>query len=206
MPIYKTLADTYRARTAKLVAACTIDRSYDQPWLANRSADGRIVYIDRRVPRILKCGIDTDKTLPWHELGEMLAMNDGLRYDTDSPGKGPTAHNDVATPLERQAVEAQRPDDPDIWKKYTDELDGYIREVDNETITHVAPDQDLRQFAEDDRRLLQQKSSRRRAIEDISRGRAGQDKASDASTMRFTELTASQIMAAWTRQELDNFG
>jgi hypothetical protein len=154
VPIYPTLADTYRARTAKLVAACTIDRSYDQPWLANRSTDGSVVYIDRRVPRILKCGIDTDKTLPVHELSEFLAMNDGLRYDTDSPGSGPTAHNDVATPLERQAVEAQKPNDPDIWKKYTEDLDGYIREVDDETITHVAPDQDLRQFAEDDRALL----------------------------------------------------
>jgi hypothetical protein len=151
---YPALVDHYRAPTARLVAACVVDASYDQPWLANRSADGRVVYRDRRVPRVLRCGIDVDKTLPVHELSEFLAMNDGLRYDKDSPGKGPTAHDDVATPLEREAVEAQKPDDPDIWKKYTEELDGYIREVDDETITRVAPDQDLRQFAEDDRALL----------------------------------------------------
>src|SRR5580704_17004704 len=96
---YPALVDRYRATTARLVAPCTVNASYDQPWLANRSADGRVVYRDRRVPRVLRCGIDTDRTLPVHELSEFLAMNDGLRYDEDFPGKGPTAHDDVATPL-----------------------------------------------------------------------------------------------------------
>jgi hypothetical protein len=199
VPTFPTLAEAYRARTARLVAACTIDRSYDQPWLANRSADLRRVYIDRRVPRILKCGIDTDKTLPVHEISEALAMNDGLRYDESSPGKGPTAHNDVATPLEREAVEAQRSDDPDIWKKYTEELDGYIREVNDETITRVAPDQDLRQFAEDDRELL------RRIIAAEKRDPAGlHHDMSDAGTGRLRDPTGTGTIRSKFRRDLDS--
>ena len=57
--------------------------------------------------------------------GDQGAENDGLVYDD--------AHNKVANPLERRAVEAQKPDDPDIWRAYSDEMDGYIRAVDDET-------------------------------------------------------------------------
>jgi HK97 family phage prohead protease len=146
------LADDYYDRGSALVAACTVDGSYDVPWLANRSRDLKVVYRDRRVPRILECGIDTDLSLPWHELPEGAAMDDGLPYDEGSPN----AHCDVATPLERREVERQKPDDPDIWAKYTAEMDGYIREVDDESIARVPLDMDLRVFAEDDRKLLEQ--------------------------------------------------
>jgi hypothetical protein len=146
-----SLADDYYARTKALVDACEVIGTYDCPWVANRSRDGKRVYRDKRVPEILKCGINTSKTLPWHELSELLAMNDGLPYDKGTPN----AHCDVATALERRAVEAQVPDDADIWRKYSDEMDGYIREVDDETIERVPPDMDLRPFEEDDRALLQ---------------------------------------------------
>lgn len=156
------LADRYYEAAKALVAACIVIRTYDQPWLANRSTDARRVYVDRRVPAVLKSGIDTGKTLPWHELSEWLAMNDGLPYDKGTP----SAHCDVATPLERRAVEAQKPGDPDIWRKYTEEMDGYITEVDEEKIKHVAPDQDLRQFEDDDRRLMERIIATQRGIVD----------------------------------------
>src|SRR5580700_5916638 len=151
------IADRYYERTKALVEACEVTYEFSQPWLANRTrypVDGRyVVSIDKRIPKILKCGVDTSKSLPWHELSELLAMNAGLPYDHDSPGaKGKlTAHNDVATPLERREVERQK---SGAWAEYTHEIDGYILEVDDERIEHVMPNQDLRQFAEDDRALL----------------------------------------------------
>ena len=153
-PLPKDVLQEYQRRAAPLVALCVVDRSYDQPWLANRTRDCRKVFVDRHVPRILKCGVDTDKTLPWHEIPECLAMDDGHYYDW--------SHENVATPLERAAVEAQAPHDPDIWKKYTSEMDGYIRSVDDETVTYVAPDQDLREFADDDVALLRRILARQR--------------------------------------------
>lgn len=146
------LADQYYDSAAPLVAACTVDRSCDVPWLANRSRNLKTVYVDRRVPNILKCGIDTDLSLPWHEIPEGQAMDEGLPYDEGTP----SAHCDVATPLERREVERQKPDDPDIWAKYTDEMDGLIRAVDDESIERVPLDMDLRVFAEDDRALLEE--------------------------------------------------
>jgi hypothetical protein len=82
-------------------------------------------------------------------------MNDGMRYDLDSPGDGPTAHNYVALPLEKYEVERQKPNDPDVWAKYTAEMDKYILQVGDEKIQFVMEDQDLRQFSEDDRALMQ---------------------------------------------------
>jgi HK97 family phage prohead protease len=146
------LADEYYDRCAALVAACEVVDTYDIPWLANRSRNFKRVYRDRRVPRFLKCGIDTNLSLPWHEIPEGVAMDDGLPYDTGTPN----AHGDVATPLERREVERQKPDDPDIWSKYTEEMNGYIRAVDDETIERVPADMDLRVFAEDDRALLEE--------------------------------------------------
>jgi hypothetical protein len=136
------LADQYYERTAALVDACTVVRTFDMPWAANRSKDGKRVYIDQHVPAILPITkIETGKTVPWHELGEWLGMNDGYVYDD--------AHNKIANPLERRAVEAQRPDDSDIWRKYSAEFDGYIRAIDDETITHVPADTDERPFTDD---------------------------------------------------------
>jgi hypothetical protein len=146
------LADEYYESTAALVANCTVNREFDVPWLANRTRDLKTVWVDKRVPKILKCGIDTDQSLPWHELSEGEAMDDGLPYDEGDP----SAHCDVATPLERRNVESQKPDDPDIWKKYEDEMNGLIRAVDDETIERVPLDMDLRVFAEDDRKLLEE--------------------------------------------------
>ena len=64
------LAKQYRARTYTRVRRCTVNIDYDVPWLANRSKDGKTVYIDRHIPTTLpKTGINITKTFPFHELG-----------------------------------------------------------------------------------------------------------------------------------------
>jgi hypothetical protein len=124
---------------AALIAAAIVDSEHDVPWLANRSIDYSRVYKDRRLPDILpKTGIDTRKSLPWHEIPEGRAMDLGLVYLP--------AHNTIATPLERAEVERQKPGDPDIWKAYTEEMDGFISEVDKESLVNVPDDMDLRVF------------------------------------------------------------
>jgi HK97 family phage prohead protease len=169
------LADGYYDRARPLVDACTVDRSYQCPWLANRTRDCKIVFVDESVPVVLECGVNTDLSLPWHEIPECLAMDDGLPYDEGSP----SAHVDVATPLERREVARQFPDDPDIWAKYTDEMDGYIRDVDAENLTHVPPEMDTRVFTDDGEKKI---------IEELIAAGADPDEGTAASPRRHAEL------------------
>lgn len=130
--------DAFYARVRNLVDACRRDRDHTIPWLANRSADGRIVWIDLIVPKILpRCGIDTGETLPYHELGEWLGMNEGLDYDT--------AHATKGNPCEKRRVEELGGD----WEAYQAELAEYIRDVDDEAMTDVPLDIDRRVFVDD---------------------------------------------------------
>lgn len=143
------LADRYRARTMELLRTCIIRRDLDQPWLGGRTRylddqDRLTVSIDKRIPRYVD-GIDTNRSLPIHEISEWLGENDGLVYDV--------AHKQVATVLEKEEVERQN---SNAWMPYTHSMDGYIVEVDDERIKHVLPGMDVRPFADDDRRLLRQ--------------------------------------------------
>lgn len=130
--------DAFYARVRNLVDDCRRDRDHTIPWLANRSVDGRIVWIDLIVPKILpRCGIDTGETLPYHELGEWLGMNEGLDYDT--------AHATKGNPCEKRRVEELGGD----WDAYQEELAEYIRDVDDEAMTDVPLDIDKRVFVDD---------------------------------------------------------
>jgi hypothetical protein len=138
-----SLADQFWRHTADMVAAATIDRDHDVPYLSNRSTDGKTVYIDQRVPEILPCGIRPDETLPWHELSEFLGENAGLTYQT--------AHTEVADAIEKRRVEELGGD----WKTYSKEITPFIREVGHEGITDVPADLDLRPYEdEDDRKVM----------------------------------------------------
>lgn len=122
----------YRKKAKKLVEEAEIDRDYHVLEIADRSRDGNTVYIDEHVPRKV-AGIDTDVSLAWHELSEWLAMNDGMSYDD--------AHNNVATPLEREYVGDAK------WAAYQDEFDKYEHEIEDLDETDVPPDIDLRVYA-----------------------------------------------------------
>jgi hypothetical protein len=117
------LADSYYARTRELVAASILDDTHEVLYASNRTPDCTKVWRDRRIPALLpRCGVDTRESLATHECGEWLAMNDGLPYFRGSP----SAHVDVATPLEERNVREQFPDDPDIVAKYNAEMDEYV--------------------------------------------------------------------------------
>lgn len=130
--------DAIYARVRDLVAAARLDSDHTIPWLANRSADGRTVYRDRSVPKLLpRTGIDTGETLPYHELGEWDGMNEGLIYDE--------AHRIRGNPCEKRRVEEL----DGVWVDYQDEMAEYIREVDDEAMTDVPGDIDKRVFVDD---------------------------------------------------------
>ncbi len=132
------IPDGLYMQTQGLVSVVTVDRQYDVKTLANRSKNGKKVYIDRDVPTILpKTNIDTGKTLPWHEISEWLLMNRGKSYDD-----GPDSAHPIATAVEKKRVEALGGD----WKEYTDEMDGLISSIAHKTISNPPPDQDERVF------------------------------------------------------------
>ena len=59
-----------RALDAVVRRVKRLDRKHDIPYLAGYSLDGKIVYIDRHMPRTMKVGqreIDTDRFLILHE-------------------------------------------------------------------------------------------------------------------------------------------
>jgi len=131
--------DAFFARIKLLVDTCRIDRDHTIPWLANRSIDGRGVYIDVSVPTILpKTQINTGLTLPYHELGEWLGMNEGKEYNE--------AHQSCGNPCEKRRVEELGCD----WQAYQEEMQAYVREVDDEAMTRVPADIDKRVFIDDD--------------------------------------------------------
>jgi HK97 family phage prohead protease len=131
--------DDFYRRVTDLVDAARVDRDHTIPWLANRSIDGRVVFIDECVPVILpKTQINTGLTLPYHELGEWLGMNEGKVYDE--------AHQSCGNPCEKRRVEELGGD----WQAYQEEIEAYVREVADEAMTSVPADIDKRVFVDDD--------------------------------------------------------
>ena len=133
------IGDAFYQRVKDLVDACTRDRNHTIPWLANRSVDGRIVFIDESVPSVLpETRLNTGETLPYHELGEWLGMNEGMEYDE--------AHKSRGNPCEKRRVEELGGD----WQAYQEEIEIYIRQGDDEAMTDVPADIDKRVFVDDD--------------------------------------------------------
>ena len=141
-----------------------IDRSYDVPALAGTSKDGRTVYIDRHVPKRIKVGgrsVDPAKYLAIHETDEFRAMARGEKYKA--------AHKGVATPAERQAVEADGLD----WKSYSAVMSGLLRATEKETASRrLPPDLNPEPYDEGDwsKKQVRQMASGERASRRLDRG------------------------------------
>jgi hypothetical protein len=136
-------------RTRALVVNCQINRQYRVYTLANRTRDGRIVYIDNLVPAILPMsGVDTGASLPYHELAELLLMDDGMAYIF--------AHH-IANSVERSVV------GPDLWPVYSQEMDRLINLIEwaDKDWLDEPPDQDQRVLPHPRRHLTKRLSSYR---------------------------------------------
>jgi phage head maturation protease/cation transport regulator ChaB len=140
-------------RTRGLVDAAEIITKYAVFWIAGRSNDGRRVFKDYEVPKFV-AGIDTDRSLAVHELGEWICMNEGETYDKMS--KPPGCAHYHANGLEKIEVERQG----GVWEEYCIAFRPFLKETDEVTeveegVDHPpVEDWDLRPVQDDDPELI----------------------------------------------------
>ena len=133
-----------------------LDRSYDIPYLAGYSRNGKKIYIDRHLPKsfVTRSGrrIWVDEYLILHEAVEKaLIEKPGLIYQY--------AHQ-IALRAEEAAVNAAKIP----WREYDKFMKKYIKIVDEEKLQRVPKDLDIKPYYDEhDRVLLKslQKAARR---------------------------------------------
>lgn len=114
-----------------------VDRTYDIPYLAGYSENGKTIYLDRRFKPVMPDGTDITKFIVMRERAEKAAlMTLKLKYQD--------AHK-IATYLEHKAVEAAGIS----WKTYSDFLYPYIRKTDRLTTRRVPKDLDLQAYRDE---------------------------------------------------------
>ena len=139
----------FYAEVEVLVGAVEAVEGFTVPWVAGRSKDGKRFYPDRDLPKDV-AGVDTRRSVAFHEIGEWLRMNAGETYDKDSDPPG-AAHYD-ANGVEKIEVERQGGD----WHSYCRAMRPVLKQVDDEGLTNLPPlqDWDLRPYEDDDVDLL----------------------------------------------------
>ena len=123
-----------------------LDRTYDIPYLAGYSRDGKTIYIDRHLPESFTSGgrvILTDRFLILHETLEKSVIDTlGLVYQH--------AHQ-LALREEEAAVRAFGVS----WKEYSEFMDRYIKEAADERLTRIPSNLDIKPYRDEhDFRLL----------------------------------------------------
>src|SRR5580698_9123589 len=123
------------------------DRKHDIPYLAGYSLDGKIIYIDRHMPKSFKFHgrvIETDRFLILHEEVEKTLIDQlGLHYLH--------AHQ-IATRAEQAAVRAAGFN----WRDYDRFMQKYVKHIGDERLTKVPKDLDLKPYRDEhDFELLQ---------------------------------------------------
>jgi hypothetical protein len=129
-------------------ARAGLDRDHDIPYVAGYSVDGRVIFIDRHMPKsfVYKSRrVLTDRFLIMHEAVEKALMQMlGMHYLH--------AHQ-IALRAEQAAVRAEGVD----WHAYDDFMQEYIKDIGHEQLSKVPNTLDLtpyRDFHDDE--LLQQ--------------------------------------------------
>ena len=124
-----------------------LDREHDIPYLAGYSNDGKTIYIDRHMPRLMKYRgreIDTDRFLILHEEVEKTLIDQlHLHYLH--------AHQ-IATRAEEAAVRAAGV----LWRDYDRFMQKYVKRIGDERLTNVPDDLDTKPYRDEhDDDLLQ---------------------------------------------------
>jgi len=129
-----------RALDAVVRRAKTIDRRHDIPYLAGYSRDGKIIYIDRHMPKTMRYAgrdIDTDRYLILHEEVEKTLIDQlGLHYLH--------AHQ-IASRAEQAAVRAAGI----RWRDYDRFMQKYVKRIGDERLTKVPADLDLKPYRDE---------------------------------------------------------
>ena len=114
-----------------------LDRAHDIPYLAGYSEDGKTIYIDRHMPKMMKYRgreIDTDRFLILHEEVEKTLIDQlDLHYLH--------AHQ-IATRAEEAAVRAAGI----RWRDYDRFMQKYVKKIGDERLKKVPADLDLKPY------------------------------------------------------------
>jgi len=117
-----------------------LDREHDIPYLAGYSKDGKTIYIDRHMPSTWQYKgrtIDTDRFLLLHEEVEKTLIDQlDLHYLH--------AHQ-IATRAEEAAVRAANIS----WRDYDRFMQKYVKTMDDERLTKVPADLDLKPYRDE---------------------------------------------------------
>jgi hypothetical protein len=117
-----------------------LDRNHDIPYLAGYSKNGKIIYIDRDMPRSFlfrRRRIKTDRFLILHEAVEKTLMDHlGLRYLH--------AHQ-IATRAEQAAVRAAGIS----WDAYDRFMRMYVKSIGDKRLSNVPRDLDLKPYRDE---------------------------------------------------------
>ncbi|MEO9214662.1 MAG: hypothetical protein ABI227_03285 [Rhodanobacter sp.] len=125
-----------------------LDREHDIPFLAGYSRDGKTIYIDRYLPKSFTFRdrpIEVDRFLILHEEVEKTLIEQlGLHYLH--------AHQ-IAIRAEEAAVNAERI----TWTAYDRFMQKYVKSIDDERMTRVPADLELKPYRDyHDYDLMQQ--------------------------------------------------
>jgi len=117
-----------------------IDRDHDIPYLAGYSIDGKRIYIDRHLPPTFRYrgrDVAVDRYLLLHEEVEKALIDHlDLHYQH--------AHQ-IATRAEEAAVRA----DGVSWRAYDRFMQKYVKFADDERLTKLPPDLDLKPYRDE---------------------------------------------------------
>src|SRR5579864_3743054 len=129
-----------RALDAVVRRVKNLDRKHDIPYLAGYSLDGKIIYIDRHMPKSFKFRgrtIETDRFLILHEEVEKTLIDQlGLHYLH--------AHQ-IATRAEEAAVRAAGVE----WRAYDRFMQSNVKRAGDERLTKVPADLDLKPYRDE---------------------------------------------------------
>jgi hypothetical protein len=129
-----------RALEAVMRQIKKVDRRHDIPYLAGYSKNGKIIYIDKDMPKsFLFRGrrIKTDRFLILHEAVEKTLMDHlGLRYLH--------AHQ-IATRAEQAAVRASGI----TWEAYDTFMRGWVKRIGEQEMTRLPRDLDLKPYQDE---------------------------------------------------------
>lgn len=134
-----------------ILSRVKLDRRYDIPYLAGYSKNGKIMFIDRHMPRIFNWRgrkIHTDRYLILHEAVEKTLIDElGLHYQL--------AHQ-IALRAEQAAVRA----DKISWTAYDRFMQKYIKEIGDERLTKVPANLDTKPYRDEHDQLLLKRMKR----------------------------------------------
>lgn len=137
-----------KSAVAAITKELKLDRSFDIPYLAGYSKDGKTIYIDKDLPRSFVYRgkrVKIDHFLILHEAVEKSLLDElGLTYQH--------AHQ-IALRAEQEAVE----DAGISWRHYDRFMQQFIKEAADDALESIPPDLDIKPYRDEhDLKVLRQ--------------------------------------------------